>query len=119
QPGFAAISRHPLFLALALWAGAHLFPNGDLAHVILFGSFTLMAVAAVPAFDARARSSLGKEAAGFFARSSVFSPMPLWNAAWLRANARTLAIRSLVGLTLWFGFLHIHAGLFGVSPFPL
>ncbi|QDC10815.1 hypothetical protein FHY55_16935 [Oceanicola sp. D3] len=55
QPGFAVNSRHPLFLALVFWAGAHLFPNGDLAMALFFGSFTLMALLAIPAFDASAR----------------------------------------------------------------
>ena len=30
---------HPMLSALMLWAGAHLLANGDLASVLLFGSF--------------------------------------------------------------------------------
>ncbi|OWU81737.1 NnrU family protein [Oceanicola sp. 22II-s10i] len=118
DPGFAAITRHPLFLALALWAGAHLVPNGDLAHVILFGSFTFMALAAIPAFDAKARCSLGPEATAFFSATATFSLRPLTDRAWLRGNARPLTIRAIIGLLIWGAALHLHGSLIGASPFP-
>lgn len=118
HPGFAAVSRHPLFLALALWAGAHLVPNGDLAHLILFGSFTFMALAAIPAFDAKARRSLGAEATAYFTATATFSLRPLTDRAWLRNNARPLTIRTIIGLLVWVAALHLHGPLIGVSPFP-
>ncbi|MDN5865289.1 MAG: NnrU family protein [Gammaproteobacteria bacterium] len=31
--------RHPMMLGVALWAGLHLLANGDLAGLLLFGSF--------------------------------------------------------------------------------
>ncbi len=119
RPGFAAISRHPLFLALALWSGAHLVPNGDLAMVILFGSFLVMALAAIPAFDARARHSLGGSAGAFFANTAILSLSPLIRGDWVRANARGTAIRAGVGLVLWIALLHLHSVIIGVSPFPI
>jgi len=33
--------RHPMMLGVALWGIAHLWANGDLASMLLFGSFTL------------------------------------------------------------------------------
>jgi uncharacterized membrane protein len=36
--------RHPFLVAIKLWALAHLIANGDLASVILFGSFLAYAV---------------------------------------------------------------------------
>ncbi|WP_305970571.1 MULTISPECIES: NnrU family protein [unclassified Mameliella] len=118
RPGFAAVSRHPLFLALALWAGAHLAPNGDLAHVILFGSFTVMALVAIPAFDARARRVLGPEAAAFFRTTRVLSLAPLSDPAWRRANAAGLVLRCAIGLLLWLALLYLHTLVIGVAPFP-
>lgn len=32
-------TRHPMILAVKLWAFAHLLANGDLASVLLFGGF--------------------------------------------------------------------------------
>ena len=34
-----ARSKHPMILAVKIWALAHLLANGDLASVVLFGSF--------------------------------------------------------------------------------
>ena len=39
------IAKHPMLLAVKLWAAAHLLANGTLADVLLFGSFLLWAVA--------------------------------------------------------------------------
>jgi uncharacterized membrane protein len=36
--------RHPMLTALAIWAFAHLLANGDLASLLLFGSFLAFAV---------------------------------------------------------------------------
>lgn len=116
NPGLAAVTRHPLLLALALWAGAHVLPNGDLAHVILFGGFAALSLAAIPLFDARARRLEGPD---FFGQTAILSLRPLGCAAWWRANRRALALRAAVGLVLWAGLLHAHAMLFGVSPLPV
>lgn len=118
NPGFAAVSRHPLFLALALWSGAHLLPNGDLAQVILFGSFLAMSLAAIPAFDAKARRALGDAADPFFANTAILSVKPLFRASWLRANGRALLMRTAIGLVLWIALLHLHAPVIGALPYP-
>lgn len=38
-------ARHPMLLAVKLWATAHLLANGTLADVLLFGGFLAWAVA--------------------------------------------------------------------------
>jgi uncharacterized membrane protein len=38
-------ARHPMLLAVKLWATAHLIANGTLVDVILFGAFLAWAVA--------------------------------------------------------------------------
>jgi len=59
KPGIARITRHPLLWALMLWSLAHLAPNGDLAHVILFGSFASTSWLSMVLFERRARRRLG------------------------------------------------------------
>ncbi|MEQ5842463.1 NnrU family protein [Paraburkholderia acidicola] len=39
------IARHPMLLAVILWAAAHLLANGTLNDVLLFGAFLVWAVA--------------------------------------------------------------------------
>jgi len=38
-----AVTKHPMLLAVKLWALAHLLTNGTLADVLLFGSFLIWA----------------------------------------------------------------------------
>lgn len=40
-----AAVKHPMLLSVKIWAFAHLLANGDLASVLLFGSFLVWAVA--------------------------------------------------------------------------
>lgn len=39
-----AILKHPMILAVKLWAFAHLLANGDLASLLLFGSFLVWSI---------------------------------------------------------------------------
>jgi uncharacterized membrane protein len=39
-------TKHPMLLAVKIWATAHLLANGDLASILLFGSFLAWAVIA-------------------------------------------------------------------------
>ena len=61
RPGIAGITRHPLLWAITLWVGAHILPNGDLAHVLLFGLFALFGIAGMLALDDRKRREWGAE----------------------------------------------------------
>ena len=49
--------HHPMVLGVQLWALAHLMVNGNLAHVVLFGSFLLWAVLSFRAARQRDRAS--------------------------------------------------------------
>jgi uncharacterized membrane protein len=51
------VARHPMLLSVILWACAHLLANGDLAGVMLFGSF--LAYAAYDVVSASKRAALG------------------------------------------------------------
>ena len=49
--------HHPMVLSVKLWALAHLLANGNLAHVVLFGSFLLWAALSFRAARARDRAA--------------------------------------------------------------
>jgi uncharacterized membrane protein len=90
-----ARSKHPMLLAVKLWATAHLLANGMLADVLLFGSFLLWAI-----ID---RISLKRR-----------EPEAIRNTAPSRYYD-VLAV--VLGLALYAVFLYkLHALLFGVSP---
>lgn len=54
---FRTALRHPMLMAVMLWAFAHLIANGDLASVLLFGSF--LAYAVYDLISANRRAALG------------------------------------------------------------
>jgi uncharacterized membrane protein len=119
RPGFAALTRHPLLWALVLWSGSHLFPNGNLAHVILFGGFAAMGLAGMAAFDARARRALSPlDARAYYDTTAMLSLRPLLNPAWWRGMS-PLTRRLLIAGVVWLGLLLLHPLMIGVSPLPL
>ncbi|MEM7137635.1 MAG: NnrU family protein [Myxococcota bacterium] len=87
--------RHPMLTAVAIWAGLHLLCNGDLASLILFGSFGAFAI-----FDIVSANRRGTVHAG--------DPVAGW--------------RDLIpiagGLLVYFLVLHYHQALFGRSVLP-
>ena len=117
RPGVAAVSRHPLLLAIALWAGAHVVANGDLAHLLLFGSFAAFAVLAMPALDRRKRRQLGEDEWRRLAAHT--SAWPLAALSHGRARVTLPGMwRFAAGVLLWIAMLHLHEPVIGVSPFP-
>ena len=111
-PGIAAVTRHPLLWALALWSLSHLFPNGDLAHVLLFGGFAALAFAGMAAFDARVRAALGPAAPAYFDTHPLLA---LRRTRWPPGTVRRL----LAALAIWLGALLLHPWVIGVTPLPL
>jgi uncharacterized membrane protein len=120
DPGLAAITRHPVLLALALWSGSHLVANGDLAHALVFGGFLVMTVVAIRVADRRAARALpAAEAASFFRATALASLAPFGDPSWRRRTLPRLLARALVGLALWLAALLLHVPAIGRSPLPL
>ena len=84
--------RHPMLVAIKIWALAHLLVNGDLGGVVLFGSFLAWAV--YDRIAVKRRGDLGaSRVAGF-----------------TRADAITL----IVGTIAWVAMMLLHPYLIGV-----
>jgi len=119
RPGIAGITRHPLLWALTLWAAAHIVPNGDLAHVILFGLFALFGFAGMAMFDARKRREWGPE---LWAKRTVRTPLIPFAAVvtgrFCAAGLSAVLIRFLAAAALYLTLLLPHQLIIGVSPLP-
>lgn len=117
RPGITAVTRHPLLLAILLWTTAHLVPNGNLAHGLLFGLFALMAGLGMGVLDRRRRRQWGDERFRTLGRNTALLGLPHGGLqAWADAfPPRRLAIATVVYLAI----LASHPLLFGVSPLPL
>jgi uncharacterized membrane protein len=93
-----AALKHPMLVAVTLWAVAHLISNGMLADVVLFGTFLVWAVADRISYRYR-------------------TPRPLKGAP---PAPRNDVIVVAVGLVLYVLFvLWLHQKLIGVQPIPL
>jgi uncharacterized membrane protein len=85
--------KNPMSIAVALWAAGHLFANGNLPDVVLFGAFLAFAL-----LDIAHSTATGK--------APRFEPKP-----------RQDFIAPLAGVLLFAIFLSLHQWLIGVSPF--
>jgi len=94
--GIKARFHHPMVLGVMVWAVAHLLSNGNIGHVVLFGSFLIWAMADFLA--ARQRDS----AAG---------------TQYPRGTAGATGITVAMGVGTWIVFaLWLHGLLMGVRP---
>ncbi|WP_170595994.1 NnrU family protein [Ruegeria arenilitoris] len=110
QPGILRTTRHPILLAMMLWALAHLLANGSLAHVVLFGLFAGFAWMGMALIDRRKAREMGADwphLSRNTARLALRLPRP-WPRSWVWLVA---------GLT-YAALLHLHAPVIGVSPLP-
>lgn len=94
--GIKARLKHPMVLAVKVWAFAHLLSNGTLADVVLFGAFLIWAVLVFRASRQRDR-----------AQGTVYAP----------GTAARTWITIVVGVGAWVVFAFwAHAQLIGVRP---
>lgn len=112
HPGIVRWMRHPLLAALALWAIAHLVPNGDLAHGLVFGIFDAFALLGGRMVDGRKRRELGDDWQRLLTdvQASPVIPRPL--------SCQAAAVRFALGIGLYLGLIWLHPWVLGVSPIP-
>ena len=72
--------RHPMLVAVKIWALAHLLVNGDLGGLILFGSFLGWAV--YDRIAVKKRGDIGAERIGKFTRADKIA-LGAGTAAWI------------------------------------
>lgn len=88
---------HPMVLGVKLWAAAHLFANGTLADLLLFGSFLVWSIACFSSARKRDRVQATPRSAGRWSRDFIVL---------------------IVGVGAWGVFAkHLHVMLFGIAPF--
>jgi uncharacterized membrane protein len=115
--GILRVTRHPFLTGVALWAILHLIGNGDLASLVFFGCFALVAIAGTVSIDAKRRRRVGEGAWAPFGASTSIVPFAAIAAGRNRFNLAEMGIwRIVVGLVAYALALGAHAPLLGVSP---
>jgi uncharacterized membrane protein len=116
--GMLRVTRHPFLWGVALWALGHLAANGDLASVILFGSFLFLALVGTVSIDAKRRDRYGDQWERF---AGATSNVPFGAIA---AGRTTFALAEIglwrigVALAAFALTFYFHAAIFGAPPLP-
>jgi uncharacterized membrane protein len=110
RPGIVRLTRHPILIAMSIWAALHILPNGNLAHVILFGVLGAFALAGRTLINRRKRRDMGPDAwdtlNATVAKSSCFhAPQSLTG----------VVIRLAAGVLTFIVLLLLHPVVIGVS----
>ena len=108
NPGIVGWMRHPLLVAMAIWAGAHVVPNGDLAHALMFGAFALFALLGTQMIDRRQKRNMAADWLTLKAETTRWPRLHITTNGLVRAVLAALTY----GLLVW-----AHPMFFGVYPF--
>ncbi len=110
------ITRHPFLWGTFLWAFSHVLVNGDLASLLLFGTFALLTALGTRSIDAKRKRALGDKWDAFAAKTSN---IPFAAIASGRNHLSLGEIgwwRLAVGFIAYLAVFGAHGWLFGVMP---
>lgn len=115
--GILRVTRHPIMWGVALWAAVHLVARGDLASIIFFGGFLVLALAGTVLIDARKNRMIGVDWQRF---TAVTSNLPFAAIMQGRNRFRFDEIggwRIAAGVAVYFVLIFLHPYLFGARPY--
>ncbi|HTF15774.1 MAG TPA: NnrU family protein [Burkholderiales bacterium] len=115
--GILRVTRHPILWGIALWAFVHLISRGDIASLIFFGGFMLLAISGTVLQDLRKDKMIGVDWQRFAATTSN---VPFAAIIQGRNQFRFDEIgwrKVLIGLALYFVLAFLHPYLFGARPY--
>ena len=111
--GLTRITRHPLFMGIAVWALGHLVLNGYATDVLFFGGMLAFSLVGAMHQDARKRATEGERLGPFLAETS-FLPFAAVLAGRNRVVWSELPWAGLaVGAAAAFGVYALHPWMFG------
>jgi uncharacterized membrane protein len=116
--GIVRVTRHPFLTGVGLWALVHLIGDGDVASLVFFAVWAVVALAGTVSIDRKRQRLFGAAWEPFAAQTSIvpfaaiaagrnrFRPGEI--GVWRWGAAVVVYVLMLVG----------HADVVGVSPFP-
>jgi len=116
--GILRVTRHPFLTGVGLWALVHLIGNGDLASLVFFAGFAVVALAGTVSIDAKRRRLSGAAWQGFAGQTSIL-PFAAIAAGRNRFRPGEIGLwRWAAALLAYALMLGGHGPVIGVSPFP-
>lgn len=118
--GILRVTRNPVMWGFGLWALAHVVPNGDLASLIFFGTFAVLALVGTVLIDSKKARSHGVhwERLAEATSNLPFAAILGGRQSLGRAIREIGWLRLVAAVLLYALLLHGHSWLFGVSPLP-
>jgi uncharacterized membrane protein len=115
--GILRVTRHPVMWGIMLWAGVHILAQGDLAALLFFGGFFLLAAVGTLLIDARKAGALGAEWQRFTAATSNVPFGAIVNGR-NRFDLAEIGWRRIgVGCGVYVVALMAHPHFFGARPY--
>jgi len=116
--GIVRVTRHPFLTGVGLWALVHLIGSGDVASLVFFTAWAVVAFAGTVSIDRKRQRLLGSAWEPFAAQTSIV-PFAAIAARRNRFSAREIGPwRWGLAVVVYLLMLGGHAQVIGVSPFP-
>jgi len=116
--GIVRVTRHPFLTGVGLWALVHLIASGDVASLVFFAVWAVVAFAGTVSIDRKRQRLLGSAWEPFAAQTSIV-PFAAIAARRNRFSAREIGPwRWGLAVVVYLLMLGGHAQVIGVSPFP-
>ena len=116
--GVLRITRHPFLWGVAIWSAFHLAANGDLASVIMFGTFLVLSVLGTFSIDAKRKRKMGAAWDAFAAKTSNIPFAAVIGGRTALRLGEDFGWRFWVTTLVFLVVLFSHARIFGISAFP-
>jgi uncharacterized membrane protein len=116
--GIVRVTRHPVMWAVALWAIAHVLANGDLASLVFFGTFAVLALAGSVLIDARRTEERPPGWGVFLQRTSNIPFQAILERRQRLVPSEIGLARLAAALALYMALIRLHPALFGVAVTP-
>ena len=110
RSGIVRMHRHPMLLTLLLWSGSHALPNGNLAHLVMFGIFAVFSLVGMRLIDRRKKREIGQ--ARYQELQEDMRRVPVADSF----RAQGLPMRLCAAVALFAILLALHPTAIGVSP---
>lgn len=111
------LTRHPVLIGFFLWSAGHVFSNGDVRSLVLFGGFAAFSLGGIAMAERRSRARLGPMWTRLSAGTSVVPAVGLFRARRLPSLDIPMVASALTAMLLIVWLLHGgHAALLGVDP---
>ncbi len=117
--GVVRVTRHPFLIGVGIWALVHLIGNGDVASLVFFATWAVVALAGTVSIDKKRERLLGAAWEPFAAQTSIVPFAAIAAGRNRFAPGEIGAWRWGIALVVYAVLLGGHAPIFGVSPFPV